>query len=115
MHIEAFREACLSLKGTEEGFPFDKDTLVFKVMGKMFALISLSEPDWCNLKCDPEYALELRARYDAITPGYHMNKQHWNSVDLKAGLPEKLIIDLIRHSYGCVVKKLPRKQQETLL
>ncbi|MFA6261221.1 MAG: MmcQ/YjbR family DNA-binding protein [Bacteroidia bacterium] len=114
MHIEAFREYCLRKKGVEETFPFDNDTLVFKVMGKMFSLISLKEPDTCNLKCDPAYALELRARYDSITPGFHMNKQHWNTVALNADIPPKLISELIDHSYDCVVKKLTRAQQATL-
>lgn len=114
MHIEAFRDYCLQKKGVEETFPFDEATLVFKVMGKMFALISLHEPDTCNLKCDPEYAIELRAQYNSITPGFHMNKQHWNTVALNADLPQKLILTLIDHSYDCVVKKLTRAQQAEL-
>ena len=80
MHLEQFRQYCLSLSATEETLPFDEDTLVFKVAGKMFALANMTVFESINLKCDPEQAIELRERYAAVLPGYHMNKQHWNTV-----------------------------------
>jgi predicted DNA-binding protein (MmcQ/YjbR family) len=102
-----------------EHFPFDTDTLVFKVCNKMFALASLMKWEngeaFINLKCDPEYAQELRAEYDSIKPGYHMHKQQWNSVHIHTGeLSTKLITELIDHSYTMVVKGLPKKLRETL-
>ena len=119
MNIEEFREFCISKKGVTEAFPFDQDTLVFKVSGKMFALTSLK--DWeageqfINLKCDPDYAQELRSEYDSIVPGWHMSKKHWNSVKLLMGeLPQELIYQLINHSYDLVVKSLTKKQRESL-
>lgn len=114
MHIEQFRDFCLSLKGTEETFPFGEDTLVFKIMGKMFALTSFSEPDRCNLKCNPEYALELRADYAAVTPGFHMNKSHWNTIMYNMDLSDKLLLELVQHSYDLVVSSLPKKTQREL-
>lgn len=119
MNIEQFRDFCLAKKGVTESFPFDQNTLVFKVAGKMFALTSLK--DWeegiqfINLKCDPEYAIELRATYESIDPGYHMSKKHWNSVRIYKGeLPYELISELITQSYYLVVKSLTKKQRETL-
>lgn len=109
MYIDELREYCISKPFVEETFPFDEDTLVFKVAGKMFALVSLSSPDSVNLKCDPDYAVELRERYDAVKPGYHMSKKHWNTVSLREGLEEELIRNLIDHSYQQVVAGLPRK------
>lgn len=114
MNIEYFREYCLSKKGVEETFPFGEDTLVFKVMGKMFALTSFSEPDNCNLKCDPEYAIELRNKYEAVQPGYHMNKQHWNTVSYHPDLPDKEILGMVDHSYELVVAGLPKKLRDQL-
>ena len=111
MNLEEIREYCLSKKGVEEGLPFGEDTLVFKVMGKMFALISISAPDTINLKCDPEYASELRERYTAVQPGWHMNKKHWNTVSLHDDLGAKEIKKLIDHSFDEVVKKLPKKSR----
>lgn len=117
MNIEEFREFCISKKGVTEAFPFDQDTLVFKVSGKMFALTSLK--DWeageqfINLKCDPDYAQELRSEYDSIVPGWHMSKKHWNSVKIfMEELPQELILQLINHSYDLVVKSLTKKQRE---
>lgn len=81
----------------------------------MFAVISFSEPDNCNLKCDPDYAVELRTQYDAVRPGYHMNKQHWNTVVFNADLSDKLIYELIDHSYEKVVEGLPKKVRESLI
>jgi len=116
MDIETFREYCLSKPGVEESFPFDESTLVFKVLGKMFALTSLSrQPSSCNLKCDPERAIELRESYDgSILPGYHMSKKHWNTVVLEDGLDYRFIQELIDHSYDLVVSKLPKKDQVLL-
>ncbi|MEO1449734.1 MAG: MmcQ/YjbR family DNA-binding protein, partial [Bacteroidota bacterium] len=98
-----------------ESFPFDEDTLVFKVMGKMFALTSLSNPVSANLKCDPEYSMELREQYpERIKPGWHMSKKHWNTVSLQEGLREDLLESLIQHSYEMVVKGLKKADKEAL-
>ena len=112
MHIEAFREYCIAKKGVTEGFPFGADVLVFKVMNKMFALTALDRlPPQVNLKCDPEWAVELREAYDGhIIPGYHMNKNTWNTVYLQQ-VPEKLIRELIDHSYDLVVASLPKSKR----
>ena len=112
MHIEALRDYCLSKKGVTEGFPFGPDTLVFKVGGKMFALAGLEPFDYINLKCDPERVQELRAEYEGIRPGYHMNKEHWNSVYVDGTVPEKLIVELIDLSYSLVAASLPKKVKE---
>lgn len=116
MNIEEFREYCLSKKGVEETFPFGEDTLVFKVMGKMFALTGLeTHPASANLKCDPERAIELREEFDGlIRPGYHMNKVHWNTVELERNIPHELLTELIDHSYNLVVKSLTKKLQAEL-
>tara|TARA_R110001583_G_scaffold105676_3_gene253647 strand:+ start:506 stop:865 length:360 start_codon:yes stop_codon:yes gene_type:complete len=119
VNIEQIRNYCLSKKGTTEDFPFDEDTLVFKVLGKMFALASLK---WwerseaaINLKADPEYSEELRAEYNSIRPGYHMSKKHWNTIYLYEGeLQTQLVKDLIDHSYDMVVKGMSKKMQEQL-
>lgn len=120
MTIEEFRDFCLSKPGSSESFPFDQDTLVFKVMNKMFALTSLKK--WeegehsVNLKCDPAKAIELREKYpDFVFPGYHMHKKHWNTVVVEqSDLTEKFIKHLINHSYELVVSKLPKKDKEEL-
>lgn len=112
--LEEVREYCLSKKGSEESFPFDETTLVFKVGGKMFALLSLNPPFFCNLKCDPEYALELREKHEEITPGYHMSKKHWNSVSLEGNLSEKFVFELIDQSYNLIFNKLPKKVRENI-
>ena len=116
MNIEEFRNYCLSKKGVTESFPFGEDTLVFKVMEKVFALAGLdAHPLTVNLKCDPERAIELREAYDGlIIPGYHMNKKHWNTVELERNLPPKLLTELIDHSYDLVVKSLTKKLQAEL-
>ena len=113
MNIEEFRVYCLTKKGITEEFPFDAHTLVFKVMGKMFALVALERlPSQVNLKCDPERAIELREEYDgAITPGYHMSKIHWNTIMLEQ-VPPKLIYELVDHSYELVVSKFTKKLKE---
>ena len=115
MNLETFYEYCLSKKAVTEHFPFDEDTLVFKVGGKMFALSSLKqwekqEPS-VNLKCDPERALELRANYDAIKEGYHMSKIHWNTVAINQDVPDAMLKALIDHSYDLVFKSLTKKLQ----
>ncbi len=114
MNIEDLREYCISKKGTTEAFPFDEDTLVFKVMGKMFCLTSLSEPDSINLKCDPEKAIELREQYPCVQPGYHMNKKMWNTVVIDGSVSKKLLKEWIDHSYDLVVAGLPRKVQSEM-
>lgn len=114
MNIEEFREYCIQKPGVTEEFPFNEETLVFKVMGKMFALTNLVG-DWnLALKCDPEWAIELREQFPAIRPGYHMNKVHWNTVAMDGSLSQKLILELIDHSYQLVVAKLPGKLKNEL-
>jgi predicted DNA-binding protein (MmcQ/YjbR family) len=114
MNIELLRNYCIAKKGVEETFPFDNDTLVFKVMEKMFALTSLNEPVSVNLKCDPEYAISLREQYDAIQPGWHMSKTHWNTVSFLGNLDDKFILELVDHSYDQVVKGLTKKLRAEL-
>src|SRR5690606_24663141 len=115
MDIEACRDYCLSLRGVTEELPFGPDNLVFKVMGKMFALISLdSVPLHISLKCDPDRAIELREEYDGlITGAYHMSKVHWNGVQAQA-IPPGLLKELIDHSYELVVQGLTKKQKTEL-
>ena len=115
MNIEDFRIYCLSKAGTEECLPFDAHTLVFKVMGKMFALTSLNSEEFtANLKCDPEKALDLRESYDEVRPGFHMNKKHWNTVSFEGSLKNSLLKELIDHSYDMVVKGLTKKLKTEL-
>ncbi|MCA6362296.1 MAG: MmcQ/YjbR family DNA-binding protein [Bacteroidetes bacterium] len=115
MHIEELREYCLSKPGTTEDFPFDSEVLVFRVLGKIFLLTPVSaQPPQFNAKCDPERAVELRGRYDSIKPGYHMNKQHWNTVVADGSVPKKLLLELIDHSYELIRNSLPKKQRDTL-
>ncbi|MBU0489892.1 MAG: MmcQ/YjbR family DNA-binding protein [Bacteroidetes bacterium] len=102
MNIEEIREYCLKKDNSTEGMPFGDDTLVFKVSGKMFALVNLDGPPSINLKCDPELAISLREHYPAVRPGYHMNKIHWNTVDLDGSVPDKLVREWIDWSYGLV-------------
>src|SRR6202163_1804511 len=109
MDLEKFREYCLAKKGATEDTPFGEDVLVFKVGGKMFALVALDEiPARANLKCDPDLALELRDRYEQVRPGYHMNKKHWNTVEIEGGIPAAELRRMIDHSYELVVKSLPK-------
>lgn len=116
MNIEEFRNYCIAKKGVTEEFPFDESTLVFKVMGKMFALTSLDRiPLQASLKCDPERALELRETYGgSIMGAYHMNKTHWNTLFLEEKVPLKLIRELIDHSYDLVVAGLTKKLRTDL-
>ena len=115
MNIQQLYEFCLSKKGVTEHFPFDEDTLVFKVGGKMFCLTSLQqwekdEPS-LNLKCDPDRAEELRAEYEAIQPGYHMSKKHWNTVRFHSDVNDKMMCKLINDSYDLVFSSLTKKIQ----
>ena len=114
MDIESIRNHCLEKRGVTEELPFNEDSPVYKVMGKIFVIASLTPPYSINLKCDPERAIELRERYDAVSPGYHMNKTHWNTIDLESNLPPKLIKEWIDHSYELVVEGLPKKEKEKL-
>ena len=115
MNVEEFHAYCMSKKGVEETFPFDEETLVFKVMGKMFALTGLEHAEFrVNLKCDPDWDLELREQYAAIQPGWHMSKKHWNTVYFEEDLEADFLRELIDHSYDLVVKGLPKKIKEEL-
>ncbi len=114
MNIEEFRDYCLSKKGVTEETPFGPDTLVYKVMGKMFALTGIDSFDFINLKCDPDYAQELREQYMAVQPGYHMNKKLWNSVYVNQDLEDKMVYQLIDDSYELIVASLTKKLQKEL-
>lgn len=109
MTFDSFFDYCSSKKGVQETFPFDETTLVFKVGGKMFALTDTEEFVSINLKCDPERAIELRERFMAIQPGYHMSKKHWNTVQLHSDVDDKMLFELIDHSYQLIVDSLPKK------
>lgn len=112
MNIESIREYCLSLPLATEDFPFDESTLAFRIGGKIFAMVDLDNTEWFVLKCEPDYALDLRDKYREITGAWHMNKRHWNQIDLFGALPDTLIKHLIRHSYNEVVKKMPKRMKE---
>ena len=114
MNIEIFRDYCLAKPGVTEGFPFDETTLVFKVMEKMFTLANLDGDLSLNLKCDPEKAVSLREEYPAIKPGYHMNKKHWNTINIDGSVPDSLIFQLTDHSYELVVNGLTKIKKEQL-
>jgi len=115
MNLEKIRACCLAFPGVTEEAPFGPEVPVYKVMGKMFALISPDDvPPSINLKCDPDRALDLRDQYEAIQPGYHMSKKHWNTVLLDGSLPYPLIQELIDHSYELVVGGLTKKDREKL-
>tara|TARA_R110002126_G_scaffold283772_2_gene433147 strand:+ start:645 stop:998 length:354 start_codon:yes stop_codon:yes gene_type:complete len=114
MNVEEYREYCISKKGVTESFPFDETTLVFKVMGKMFALCGLDNvPLRVNLKCDPDRAIELRETHDGIIEGWHMSKKHWNTVYLDQ-ISKELTLELIDYSYDLVVSKLTKKVKSQL-
>jgi predicted DNA-binding protein (MmcQ/YjbR family) len=109
MDLAQFREYCLSKPRATEGTPFGPDVLVFKIGGKMFALAALDEVRiTVNLKCDPDLALDLRDRYEQVTPGYHMNKKHWNTVEIEAGTPDADLRKMIDHSYDLVANSLSK-------
>lgn len=112
MDLEKLREYCLGKPAANESMPFGEDVLVFKVAGKIFALASLDEvPARVNLKCDPDLALELRDRYEQVRPGYHMNKKHWNTVEIESGIPAVELRKMIDHSYDLVMRSLPKVAQ----
>jgi len=116
MDLELFREYCLRKPGATEDMPFGEDVLVFRVGGKMFALAPLDEvPATANLKCDPDLALELRDRYEQVRPGYHMNKKHWNTVEIDSEIPDAELRRMIDHSYELVMQTLPKVGREQLL
>ncbi len=115
MDFRALRDYCTARPGVTEEFPFGETTLVFKVMGKMFALTDVKAlPLTVNLKCDPDLAVELRERYPAVRPGYHMNKTHWNTVELDGSLSVEEVKKMIDHSYELVVGGLPKRAQAAL-
>lgn len=111
MNIELAREYCLKKKASNESFPFDEVTLVFKVVDRIFAVVSLDHPNRICLKCNPDYAVELRDQYNGIEGAYHFNKKYWNQVDFDNDVPDTLILSLIDHSYEEVLKKFTRKQK----
>lgn len=111
MNIEIIRDYCLAKKAVSECFPFDEETLVFKVAGKMFALSSLEKSTNIVLKCDPDRAIELREHYPSITGAYHMNKTMWNQIEIDGSLSDEMILKLIDDSYDLVVAKLTRKEK----
>lgn len=115
MHAEDIRAYCLLKREVSESFPFDNETLVFKVNNKMFALVSLEGPLRISLKCDPEKALELREKFPAVTPGYHLNKKMWNTVYFDETIDDRLIMEWIDDSYRLVIESMTRKDRERLL
>jgi predicted DNA-binding protein (MmcQ/YjbR family) len=114
LNIETFRDYCIRKKGVSEAFPFDNNTLVFKVMGKLFALADVEEFDGINLKGDPEENVQLREKHDGIQPGYHMNKKHWNTVLTDGSVNDKMIKEMIDKSYDLVRAGLPKKDRDQL-
>jgi predicted DNA-binding protein (MmcQ/YjbR family) len=114
MNLEQFREYCIQKPHVTEHFPFDNETLVFKVSGKIFALVNINSFQFVNLKCDPERSIELREQYVAIRPAFHMNKKHWNSVSVYSDLENKLLLELVDHSYNLVFQSLPKKRRDEL-
>lgn len=113
MNIEELREYCISIKGVQEDLPFGPDTLVFKVMGKLFLLTGLdSHPIQFNVKCDPEKAVQLREQYFSILPGYHMNKKHWNTIIVDGSVSDELLKEWIKDSYDLVLSGLSKIQQK---
>jgi predicted DNA-binding protein (MmcQ/YjbR family) len=109
MNTEELRDYCLEKPAATESFPFDNHTLVFKVGGKMFLLVSLDMGNRFNAKCDPERAIELREQYAEVQPGYHMNKANWNTVYMDGSLTRKQLCEMVDHSYDLIVKSLPKK------
>jgi predicted DNA-binding protein (MmcQ/YjbR family) len=114
MNIEEFREYCLSKPATSECFPFDENTLVFKVAGKMFALTDIVDAFSINIKCDPEKATVLREHYECVQPGYHMNKQHWNTIIIDGTVSDALLKEWIDDSYNLIVSSLSKSQRALL-
>lgn len=115
MNIELIREYCLQKPFTDESFPFDDSTLTFKLMGKIFACLDLNRPYLVVLKCDPEYALELRQHYEGIEAAWHWNKKHWNQVYLNRDVSETLVYSLIDHSYDLIFNKIPKRVKNNFM
>ena len=115
MHTEELREFCLSLPLVEEKFPFDQTTLVFYIAGKMFCLADIDEFDSVNVKCEPDKAIELREQYQAVIPGFHMNKKHWNTVKVNEDVSDNLIKDWVKNSYNLVILTLPKSKRPSLI
>jgi predicted DNA-binding protein (MmcQ/YjbR family) len=114
LNIESFRNFCLSRKGVTEAFPFDHNTVVYKVMGKMFALADMQDFTSINLKVEPETGIELRERYPSVSEGYHMNKKHWITVLMDGSVPDRLVCQWINNSYHLVVDGLPKSRKSAL-
>lgn len=115
MNIEQLRDFCLGLPLVEEKFPFDQNTLVFYIAGKMFCLFDVDNFESINLKCDPDKALELRATYEAVKPGYHMNKKHWNTISVNQDVNDSLLEEWIKDSYNLVILTLPKSKRPNLI
>jgi predicted DNA-binding protein (MmcQ/YjbR family) len=115
MDIESLRMHCLTKKGVTEELPFGPDTLVFKVMSKIFLLTGMDYPLSFNVKCDPEMAIQLREEYPFVLPGYHMNKMHWNTIEANHSVSDELLKNWIDHSYDLVKDGLTKKEKEALL
>ncbi len=116
MNFDSLRAYCLAKKEVTEGTPFGPDVLVFKVAGKIFALTGIdNHPTTVNLKCDPERAIELRERYEAVQPGYHMNKAHWNTIVFDGSITDSELRELIDHSYTLIVQSLKKADRDRLL
>lgn len=112
MHLNEIRDWCLQQEGVSEELPFDEYTLAFKVYGKIFALMDIRwEEQTVNLKCNPERAIELRAEWEEVQPGYHMNKTHWNTVFFGGNMPRELLLDLLRNSYELVLNGIPKSKR----
>lgn len=114
MDVDLLRSFCLSLPYSTEDLPFDEHTLVIRVGGKIFAILPLDTGDSINLKCDPERSVSLRERYPCIKPGYHMNKKHWNTVEMNGDISDMLLKELVQHSYDLVYSSLPQKVKASL-
>jgi len=114
MDIEVYRAWCIQKPGVTEEFPFDNQTLVFKVFGKMFSLLDIENFESVNLKCDPEVAIQLREEYAGVKPGYHMSKKHWNTVSCDGSIPDKLILKWTDDSYNLVFNSLPLKIKKSI-
>ena len=109
------RALCMGFSGAEEAYPFSPEASVFKVRGKIFAIAHLAaQPPRISLKCEPELAVHLRADHPAITPGYHLNKRHWNTVVADGSVPERMLRDMVEDSYDLVVSALPRRVRDDL-
>ncbi len=116
MNVEEIRDYCLAKKGVEESFPFDNETLVFKVGGKIFLLMGINaNPIQFNVKCEPRKAIDLREKYSCVLPGYHMNKAHWNTIVCDGRATKKLVFEWIDHSYDLIIGSLPKKQRDAFL